>query len=233
MKRYETIHEQAKQFIDRLETIDRERVNGPVIQPVDERSLARIDALDIPTDGRALEDVVNDTIDHILGPTVPANHPHFFGFIPGPAERVAWLGDVMTNAYNPHAGGFTMAETALHAEQIVLDFLAETIGYSTDTYGGLFVSGGSMANLTALVAARDAKLEEDALHHGTAYVSDQTHSSVAKRSARAVVRARRRCARTDDSARRKRRLPTVCCRRHCRNDEYRNDRPDRVDRTRR
>lgn len=180
MKRYETIHEQAKQFIDRLETIDRERVNGPVIQPVDERSLARMDALGIPTDGRALEDVVNDTIDHILGPTVPANHPHFFGFIPGPAERVAWLGDVMTNAYNPHAGGFTMAETALHAEQIVLDFLAETIGYSTDTYGGLFVSGGSMANLTALVAARDAKLEEDALHHGTAYVSDQTHSSVAK-----------------------------------------------------
>lgn len=44
----------------------------------------------------------------------------------------------------------------------------------------MFVSGGSMANLTALTAARDNRLREDEWSQGVAYVSDQTHSSVAK-----------------------------------------------------
>lgn len=45
---------------------------------------------------------------------------------------------------------------------------------------GMFVSGGSMASLTALTAARDNRLREDEWSQGVAYVSDQTHSSVAK-----------------------------------------------------
>lgn len=44
----------------------------------------------------------------------------------------------------------------------------------------MFVSGGSMASLTALTAARDNRLREDEWSQGVAYVSDQTHSSVAK-----------------------------------------------------
>ena len=46
--------------------------------------------------------------------------------------------------------------------------------------GGLFVSGGSIANLTALTAARDAKLSHEEYSKGMVYVSDQTHSSVVK-----------------------------------------------------
>jgi glutamate/tyrosine decarboxylase-like PLP-dependent enzyme len=49
-------------------------------------------------------------------------------------------------------------------------------GFPT-TAGGLFVSGGSMANLTALVAARHSLLQ-DRVERATVYFSDQTHSSV-------------------------------------------------------
>src|SRR5205085_9375480 len=46
-----------------------------------------------------------------------------------------------------------------------------------ESTGGLFVSGGSMANLTGLVAARHTLLQ-DRIEGATVYFSDQTHSSV-------------------------------------------------------
>lgn len=57
--------------------------------------------------------------------------------------------------------------------------MCDLAGYPS-TAGGLFVSGGSIANLTALTAARDARLNYDQRSKAIIYVSDQTHSSVAK-----------------------------------------------------
>ncbi len=108
-----------------------------------------------------------------------ANHPRFFGFVPGPASSVSWLGDIMTSAYNIHAGGSKLAPMVNCIEQEVLRWLCEQVGF-TQNPGGVFVSGGSMANITALTAARDCKLTDENLHLGVAYVSEQTHSSVAK-----------------------------------------------------
>ena len=108
-----------------------------------------------------------------------ANHPRFFGFVPGPASSVSWLGDIMTSAYNIHAGGSKLAPMVNCIEQEVLHWLCEQVGF-TKNPGGVFVSGGSMANITALTAARDCKLNDENLHLGVAYVSEQTHSSVAK-----------------------------------------------------
>ena len=85
----------------------------------------------------------------------------------------------MTSAYNMHAGGSKLAPMVNCIEQEVLRWLCEQVGF-TKNPGGVFVSGGSMANITALTAARDCKLNDENLHLGVAYVSDQTHSSVAK-----------------------------------------------------
>lgn len=133
----------------------------------------------ISTKGRSLEEVVREMEEKVYRYNGRVDHPRQFGFIPGPATSLSWLGDVMTNAYNPHAGGFALAPTVNAVEERLLEWLAEQIDYPSSS-GGVFVSGGSMANLTALVAARDALLEDDTYHLGTAYVSDQTHSSVAK-----------------------------------------------------
>ena len=63
-------------------------------------------------------------------------------------------------------------------ELVTVDWLRELCGLP-EGGGGLFVSGGSMANLTALAVARETKLGER-LADGVAYASDQTHSSVAR-----------------------------------------------------
>ena len=85
----------------------------------------------------------------------------------------------MTSAYNIHAGGSKLAPMVNCIEQEVLRWLCKQVGF-TGNSGGVFVSGGSMANITALTAARDCKLNDENLHLGVAYVSEQTHSSVAK-----------------------------------------------------
>ena len=152
---------------------------NPVIKEADDLQLKRIEAITIPEKGRPVEEVVREMEQEVFRYCGDSNHPRFFGFVPGPASCVSWLGDIMTSAYNIHAGGTKMAPTVNCVEQQLIRWMADQAGFGKDA-GGLFVSGGSMANITALTAARDKKLTEETLHLGVAYVSDQTHSSVAK-----------------------------------------------------
>ena len=151
----------------------------PVIKESNDLQIEKIKKIGIPEKGRPINEVVTEMENEIYKYSGNANHPRFFGFVPGPASCVSWLGDVMTSAYNIHSGGSKLAPVVNCAEQEVIRWLADQAGFG-DTAGGIFVSGGSMANITALTAARDKKLTEENIHLGVAYVSDQTHSSVAK-----------------------------------------------------
>ena len=152
---------------------------SPVIRAAGPEQLKKLEAIGIPAQGRPVGDVVREMEQEVFAYCGDNNHPRFFGFVPGPASCVSWLGDVMTSAYNIHAGGSKLAPTVNCVEQQVIRWLCDLAGFG-EKAGGIFVSGGSMANITALTAARDRKLTEVNLHLGTAYVSDQTHSSVAK-----------------------------------------------------
>ena len=151
----------------------------PVLHQSDEGQLKKLESIGIPQKGRPVGDVVKEMEQEVFRFCGDNNHPRFFGFVPGPASCVSWLGDVMTSAYNIHAGGSKLAPTVNCIEQQVIRWLCDLAEFGPKA-GGIFVSGGSMANMTALTAARDRKLTEVNLHLGTAYVSDQTHSSVAK-----------------------------------------------------
>ena len=63
----------------------------------------------------------------------------------------------MTGAFNPHAGCRSNAPAAGMIEEKLIRWMCGLAGYPKGS-GGVFVSGGSMANLTALTAARDLKL---------------------------------------------------------------------------
>src|SRR5262249_52996150 len=65
---------------------------------------------------------------------------------------------------------------AAEIELITIDWLRELCGMPAEA-GGLFVSGGSMANLTALAAARAVQLD-DQIRDAIVYCSDQTHSCI-------------------------------------------------------
>ena len=104
------------------------------------------------------------------------DHPRFFAFVPAPSNYVSVLADALASGHNVFAGTWLEGSGAIAAELALVDFLRRECGLP-DTAGGLFVSGGSMANITALVAARESKLGDD-ISRGVAYCSSQTHSSV-------------------------------------------------------
>lgn len=135
--------------------------------------------MQIPAKGQAPEKVVSFMQDQVYAFGYASEHPRFLGFIPSTASKLSWLGDIMTAAYNRHAGSYANFPTGYILEDQVLNWLCNKAGFSKNA-GGLFVSGGSMANLTALTIARDKFLKDDQWHLGTAYLSEQTHSSLAK-----------------------------------------------------
>ena len=154
--------------------------SNEVVKVADSNQIKKLRNINIPSQGRQIQEVMEEMMKEVYEYGARVNHPRFFGFIPGPADLNSWIGDVMSSAYNLHAGCWMTTSAASFIEKTLIKWLSEKVGYNTEQSSGLFVSGGSMANLTAMVAARDNKLSFDKLHVGTAYVSDQTHSSIKK-----------------------------------------------------
>jgi len=104
------------------------------------------------------------------------DHPRFFAFVPSPGNFVGAMADALAAGFNPFVGTWLAGSGPAEIELVTVDWLREMCGLP-ETAGGLFVSGGSMANLTALAVARDVKLAGE-IGRGRIYYSDQTHSSI-------------------------------------------------------
>lgn len=151
----------------------------PVCRPADNHTLGYLEELPVPEEGRPVQDVYSEMLRDIYSNTVLNQHPRSFSCIPSTASLLSWMGDVMTNAYNPHASCQINAPAADLIEKKLIRWMCDLAGYPKES-GGLFVSGGSIANLTALTAARDTKLACDERRRAVIYISDQTHASVSK-----------------------------------------------------
>jgi aromatic-L-amino-acid/L-tryptophan decarboxylase len=119
----------------------------------------------------------------VFRPMTHNAHPRFFAYVPGPGNFVGAMADALASALNPFAGAWVMGGGVAQTELVVTDWLRDLCGLP-ESAGGLFVSGGSMANLTALAVARHRLLGED-FGRGIIYCSEQTHSSV-ERGARVL-----------------------------------------------
>lgn len=168
-----------QEFIHRFWSDKQKLPESSVLQDITDTQIEKLKNIGIPQEGRPVDDVVREMADEIFKYRHKVNHPRYLGFVPGPASSLSWLGEVMTSAYNLHAGSWMNCPAANCIEQELLGWFCKQAGY-TGNPGGIFVSGGSMANMTALIAARNKVLPDDKQHLGVAYVSDQTHSSVVK-----------------------------------------------------
>jgi aromatic-L-amino-acid/L-tryptophan decarboxylase len=124
-------------------------------------------------------DALLDQLRRVVWPNIGnVQHPRFFAFIPSPSNFVSVMADALAAGFNPFAGNWLEGSGPAQIELVTIDWLCEMCGLP-ETAGGLFVSGGSMANLTALAAARRARLDNRS-DDATIYFSDQTHNSVEK-----------------------------------------------------
>jgi aromatic-L-amino-acid/L-tryptophan decarboxylase len=118
-----------------------------------------------------------------LAPAViSADSPRFLGFIPAAPTKAALLFDMLISCASIQGISWLEAAGAIHAENQVLRLIADRAGLPAGA-GGCFVSGGSAANLSALVVAREMakrKAGPDAAgRRWRVAVSTDAHSSIA------------------------------------------------------
>ncbi len=134
------------------------------------RMLAADVPLDKPQSPAELDRLVGTTItdaglgshralsvfEHILAPAcLTTSHPSYLSFIPTAPTIASIAFDLVVSASGLYGGSWLEGAGAVHAENEVLSFLASEFGLP-DTAGGVFVQGGTIGNLSALVAAREA-----------------------------------------------------------------------------
>ncbi|MFI5233123.1 MAG: pyridoxal phosphate-dependent decarboxylase family protein [Gemmatimonadales bacterium] len=132
----------------------------------------------LPEQATPVDELVEILARDVFPNALKSDHPRFYAFVPSPTNFVSVIGDLLISGHNLFAGHWMAASAAGQIEINVIDWLNELIGFPKDG-GGILVSGGSMANLSAIAAAREARLgglNEKAI----VYCSDQTHSSMAK-----------------------------------------------------
>lgn len=132
---------------------------GPVFQPMtpDER-LALLDQ-PLPAGATAPDTILDQIQGQILTHPMGNGHPRFFGWANSPPAPFAALADMLAAALNPSCAGGDHA--AIYLERCVVRWLMELLGFPTEGSMGLLVSGGSMASLTCLAAARTSAARRD------------------------------------------------------------------------
>jgi len=109
----------------------------------------------------------------------PASGGHL-GYIPGGGIYVSALGDYLADVSNRFSGLFFASPGAVRMENLLLDWMAKTVGYPANA-GGNLTSGGSIANLIGIVTAREAyNLKAKDFEKSVIYLTEQAHHSVDK-----------------------------------------------------
>lgn len=155
--------------VEHLETLEEQ----PALITGDEHALRA--ALDdgIPGAPHDIEADLRTLADLVLANQQHGDHPRYFARVPGPSSYPAVLADWLGTGMQSIASSWVGGSGPTTVELTVLDWLRDALGLPA-TAEGVLVSGGSMANATAFVAARQAKGD------GVFYVCDQTHSSIAR-----------------------------------------------------
>lgn len=158
----------AQHFLEELPT-------GPTYRGWNEAPAEPLDP-EFPEVGRGAEEALAYLARCVDRPGIATASPRFMGYVPGGGLFHAAIGDFLAAASNKYAGFAPAAPGAVRLENAVVGWLARTIGFPAAAAGTL-TSGGSLANLTAVVAAREA-LDEDG--GGAVYLSATAHHCIDK-----------------------------------------------------
>src|SRR5437764_486087 len=107
-------------------------------------------------------------------------HPRMFGYVQSPGTPLAAFADLLASMLNANLTVWRSAPAPVELERLTIDWIRQILGFNAEA-GGLFVSGGSMANFAALAAARQTKGASSGRLR--IYASSETHFSIVKAAA--------------------------------------------------
>src|SRR5580698_9882315 len=139
----------------------------------------------LPKEGSDPAKLIDHAADLLFDHSLFNGHPRFWGYITSSAAPIGALGELLAAAVNPNVGAWPLSPMASEIEAQTIRWIAEMLGYPEDC-GGLFVSGGNMANIVGFLAARRAGVDHDVRAKGLdgvrlrVYCSKETHTWVQK-----------------------------------------------------
>ncbi len=129
---------------------------------------------------QAADRILDLLSEHVEKPGVKLGSPGFLAFIPISTVYSAALGDYLAAVINPYSGNFFASPGAVRLEHLLTRWMADFIGYPRTCAGDL-TSGGSISNLSAIVAARERRgLKAHDFSKAVVYLTSQTHHSITK-----------------------------------------------------
>jgi glutamate/tyrosine decarboxylase-like PLP-dependent enzyme len=178
-------------IVDQVVEYARRRVifaDVPLDRPLAPEELARLAGGSITPEGigprRAL-----GLFEDVLAPAcLSTDHPGYLSFIPSAPTKAALAFDLVVSASAIYGGSWMEGAGAVHAENEALRWLADEFGLPSGA-GGVFVQGGTVGNLSALVTARDAARRRLAAsgsrmpERWAVVCSAEAHSSIASAAA--------------------------------------------------
>jgi len=149
------------------------------------KTTAAID-LELPAEGVPLEKLIDDCRT-IFDLSRHNGHPRFFGYVASPSTPIGAYADLIASALNANITCWRSGPAGTELEQLVVRWLGSLINYHPNAKG-LLTSGGSMANMIALLVASRRKLGNEAAQTGLwncgppliVYASEEAHMSIAK-----------------------------------------------------
>ncbi len=153
--------------IEHLRTL----ADRPAISSMDAAQLRAVLGGPVPLEAGSIERDLALLADVALENQQHGDHPRYFARVPGPSSHTAILGEWLATGMQSIASSWGGGSGPSAVELIVLDWLRDALGLAPASEG-ILLSGGSMANVTALITARSCRGD------GVVYLSDQTHSSI-------------------------------------------------------
>ncbi len=164
--------------VDRLVDYYEGRSERPVVEALDHEALAAILSEPIPRAGMPWRDALDQFERQIVDSTNRVDHPRFFAYIPLANNFAGVMADALAAGYNIFNAVWLQGPGAAQIERLTVDWLRQIFGFPAEA-GGTCVSGGSVANLTALAVARQIQLGGD-MRDAVAYCSDQIHFAISR-----------------------------------------------------
>ena len=159
----------------------------PIFQAPDRQALRAIIHSSIPREGVCLEALFEELENVIVPNSTHTAHPRFLPYVQPTPNGISPYAEAVTATINQNCNLWTLSPAANAVEQAVLGWFHQLFGFGAAA-GGILTSGGLVANLVGLTAARDHALGAGAREHGlqssggplTLYTSEEVHSSVDK-----------------------------------------------------
>ena len=134
--------------------MERMRMDPPTIDhPLPQTKLEELVGETITAKGLGGEKALELFVDTLAPACISEDHPRYLAFVPTAPSEVSTLFDLVVGASNICASSWLEGAGAIYAENQALRWIADIAGFPNEA-GGVFVSGGTAGNLSALVAAR-------------------------------------------------------------------------------